>query len=54
MTRLRKLLGPLRGGLSRITGRLRLDLRREDAVWALMGCLVGAGIGLLFTVVTNR
>ncbi|MFD3531947.1 hypothetical protein [Streptomyces sp. NPDC058664] len=54
MTRSSKLFGRLRGGLSRITRKLRLDLRREDAVWALMGCLIGAAIGLLFTVVTNR
>lgn len=54
VTRLRKLLGRLCGGLSRITRALRLDLRREDFVWAFMGCLVGGLIGLLFTVVTNR
>lgn len=53
MIRPKDILGRLRGGLSRIARALKLELRREDFVWALMGCLVGGLIGLLFTMVTR-
>ena len=54
MTRLRKLLGRLRGGLSRIARALHISVSREDIAMTILGALVGGLMGWLFVAMWIR
>lgn len=57
MSALTKLSGRLRGGLSSIADWLRLKVfvvKPSDLVYAVIGGVVGAGVGLLFVAMWNR